>query len=267
MKHVLTIAGSDPSGGAGIQADLKTMCALGVYGMSAITALTVQNSREVRAVESVDPALVAGQIDAVFDDIRVDAVKVGMIVNHDIAKAVAECLARRKAKNIVVDPVMVSKSGGRLIDEDAVKETLRIARTAAITTPNLREAGLLAGYAIRDHAGMERAVESIREQGVRAVLIKGGGLAGSADDLLALGNEKIWLRSARVPTGNVHGAGCTLSSAIACGLAAGKSVRDAVGDAKRFVTLALENSFKVGGGPGPLGHMVDVCRRAGVRVD
>lgn len=267
MRHVLTIAGSDPSGGAGIQADLKTMCALGVYGMSAITALTVQNSREVRAVESVKPAVVAGQIDAVFDDIRVDAVKVGMIVNHEIAKAVAECLLFRNAGNVVVDPVMVSKSGGRLIDEDAVRETLRIAKKSAVMTPNLREASLLAGFEIRDHEGMERAADAIGEQGVGAILIKGGGLADSADDLLVLGSEKIWLRCPRVPTGNVHGAGCTLSSAIACGLAGGKSVRDAVEEAKRFVTLALENSFKVGGGVGPLGHMVDLSRRAGLRME
>lgn len=263
MKHVLTIAGSDPSGGAGIQADLKTMCAFGVFGMSAITSLTVQNTQEVRDVMAVPARIVRGQIDAVYDDIRVDAVKVGMIVNADIASAAAEALARHAAVNIVVDPVMVSKSGCPLIDDDAVKATLRIAAHSALMTPNLREASLLAGMEVKDHAGMEEAARRIREQGIDNVLVKGGGLREDADDYLLIGGDGRWLRCERVPTDNLHGAGCTLSSAIACCLALGMDVPDAVDKAKAYVTRAIRDSYAVGKGVGPLGHLAELYRRAG----
>ncbi|MCD8352593.1 MAG: bifunctional hydroxymethylpyrimidine kinase/phosphomethylpyrimidine kinase [Planctomycetaceae bacterium] len=264
MKHVLTIAGSDSSGGAGIQADLKTMCAFGVFGMSAITAITVQNTQEVRGVMAVPPETVAGQIDAVYDDIRVDAVKVGMVMNAPVATAISDTLARHGAVNIVVDPVMVSKSGCPLIDDDAVQATIRLASRAVLTTPNLREASLLAGMEVTDHTGMEEAARRMRAKGIENVLVKGGGLTEDADDYLLLGDSGMWLRCDRVPTTNLHGAGCSLSSAVACGLAKGRDVHDAVTAAKAFVTQAIRDSLSVGKGVGPLGHLSEVYRRAGV---
>ncbi len=264
MKHVLTVAGSDSSGGAGIQADLKTMCAFGVFGMSAITAITVQNTQDVRGVMAVPPETVAGQIDAVYDDIRVDAVKVGMVMNAPVATAISDALARHGAINIVVDPVMVSKSGCPLIDDDAVQATVRLASHAVLTTPNLREASLLADMEVTDHAGMEEAARRIHAKGIDNVLVKGGGLKDDADDYLLLGDAGMWLRCDRVPTTNLHGAGCSLSSAVACGLAKGLDVHDAVTAAKAFVTQAIRDSLTVGKGVGPLGHLSEVYRRAGV---
>ncbi len=264
MKNVLTIAGSDSSGGAGIQADLKTMCAFGVFGMSAITSLTVQNTCEVRAVMAAPADIVRGQIDAVFDDIDVHAVKIGMVVNADIAGAVTDALLSRRARNIVVDPVMVSKSGGRLIDDDAVRETMRAAKTAALITPNMLEAALLAGMEVRSHRDMEAAARVIQAQGVANVLVKGGGSARHADDFLLMGTEGVWLRCERVPTRNVHGAGCSLSSAIACGLALGQDVGRAVREAKGYITQAIRDSFSPGKGGGPLGHLAELYRRAGM---
>lgn len=264
MKNVLTIAGSDSSGGAGIQADLKTMCAFGVFGMSAITALTVQNTCEVRDVMAVPAGIVQGQMEAVFDDIEVHAVKIGMIVNADIARVVAETLVRYQARNVVVDPVMVSKSGGRLIDDAAVRETMRAARAATLITPNMQEAALLAGFEVQSRHDMERAAHAIQDDGVANVLVKGGGSATHADDFLLVGNEGVWLRCARVPTRNLHGAGCSLSSAIACGLAMGRDVIQAVDEGKRYITQAIRDSFAPGKGVGPLGHLAELYRRAGM---
>ncbi len=260
MKNVLAIAGSDSSGAAGIQADLKTMAALGVHGMTAITAITAQNSRGVTAVEVISPGMVKAQIAAVFDDIQIDAVKVGMIANADIAKVVSEEIEKRKARQIVLDPVMVAKSGSRLIDREAEEETLRLAQHAAVVTPNLQEAVLLAGMEIKSQPDMEKAAELIQAKGARNVLVKGGARKEDADDFLLLGKEKIWLRCQRVKTANINGAGCTLSSAIACRLALGDPLLQAVQSAKRYVTRALEHSYQIGFGPGPLGHMVEFHR-------
>lgn len=267
MKNVMTIAGSDSSGGAGIQADIKTMSALGVFGMSAITALTEQNTSEVRAVMSVPADVVAGQIAAVFDDIRVDAVKIGMIVNADIARAVLDELKSREVRHVVVDPVMVAKSGGRLIDDDAVKETMRLAEVAEIMTPNLYEAELLADMKIESHADMEEAARRIQRHGVRNVMVKGGAHQEDADDYLLVENKGTWLRCPRVPTKNVHGAGCTLSSAIASYLALGKDTADAVHAAKDYVTQAIRDSFRLGKGGGPLGHFAALYRRANINQE
>lgn len=264
MKNVLTIAGSDSSGGAGIQADLKTMCALGVYGMSAITAITAQNTCEVRSVLPVSPDMVVAQIAAVFDDIRVDAVKIGMIVNAGIAGAVADLLVSRSVSNIVLDPVMVAKSGGRLIDERAARETMRLAGIASIITPNLHEAELLAGMTIKTHDDMETAARVIQKQGIGCVLVKGGANRDDADDFLLDGEHGEWLRCSRIPTKNIHGAGCTLSSAIACYLALGESVGEAARCGKRFVTEAISRSLSIGKGNGPLGHLAALYRRAGL---
>lgn len=254
MKNVLTIAGSDSCGCAGIQADLKTMGALGVFGMSAITAVTVQNTQGVRDFLAMPPEIVGGQIDAVFDDVRVDAVKIGMVASAAVARTIRETLARRDVPNLVVDPVMVSKTGSSLFDGDAVREIMNLARASTLATPNLYEAELMAGVKIAGRDDMPAAARAIRAKGVVNVLVKGGRLQREADDFLLLDGEEIWLNSPRVPTKNNNGTGCTLSSAIACGLAEGFSLREAVEKAKAYVTEALQHSLDIGHGAGPLGH-------------
>lgn len=257
MKNVLTIAGSDSCGCAGIQADLKTMGALGVFGMSAITALTVQNTQGVRAVMEVPPEIVAGQIDAVFDDIRVDAIKVGMVANAGVARAIRETLARRKTPGLVVDPVMVSKAGSRLLCDDSVREIVVLAQTADLVTPNLYEAELLAGMAINGVGDMPAAAKAIQGQGIRNVLIKGGRLRDSATDLLLAGEKEIWLEAPHIETRNNNGTGCTLSSAIACFLAKGEDLETAVRLGKDYVTRGIRAGLDIGGGAGPLGHFAE----------
>lgn len=262
MENVLTIAGSDSGGSAGIQADLKTMCALGVFGMSALTAITVQNTMGVRSVHEIPREVVSGQIDAIFDDIRVDAVKVGMVVNPTVARAVREALSRRIAVNVVVDPVMVSKNGDRLLCEDSQREIMLLAADAALVTPNLFEAELLAGMKIRTRADMRDAALRVRDQGIVNVLVKGGRLDGDADDFLLFRDREIWLEGPRIATRNTNGTGCTLSSAIACELAKGLALEDAVRSAKAFVTQAIRDGLDVGHGIGPLGHMVRLYERS-----
>lgn len=262
MKHVLTIAGSDPSGGAGIQADLKTMCALGVYGMSVITAVTVQNTRKVYAVQEIMPDIVAGQIDAVFEDIAVHAVKIGMVSDAGIIRVIRDRLLAHHATNIVVDPVMVSKSGYHLLRpeaEEAIRELLAI---ADITTPNLPEAEVLTGSSIDTESDMESAAQTILAMGPKAVLVKGGHLQSSANDFLLTGHSRLCLQAARIPTANTHGTGCTLSSAIACGLASGLTMDDAVLHAKTYVNTAIQNALDIGSGPGPLGHLTSLYEKA-----
>lgn len=263
MKKVLTIAGSDSSGGAGIQADLKTMCALGVYGMSAITAITVQNTQKVYDVQEMTPAIVAGQIDAVLDDIPADAIKIGMVSNAETIRVIREALISRKARNVVLDPVMVSKSGCRLLNPEAESELERLIPEADVITPNMMEAGVLSGSEVKSRADMSRAAAHIARLGAKAVLVKGGLLEGDADDLLLLGGEEIWLHSPRIPTRNIQGTGCSLSSAIACFLARGLPLREAAESAKAFITQALRDSLSIGHGVGPLGHMVQLYREAG----
>ena len=263
MKRVLTIAGSDSSGGAGIQADLKTMCALGVYGMSAITAVTVQNTQKVYAVQEMTPPIVAGQIDAVMDDIPPDAVKIGMASNAANIRVIHDRLLERKVRNLVLDPVMISKSGCSLLDKEAEDEMRGLLPVADIVTPNMMEAGALAGIRVATRDDMRRAAEAIARLGARSVLVKGGLLEGDADDLLLRGGEEIWLRSPRVKTSNIQGTGCSLSSAIACFLALGRDLRGATEKAKEFVTQALKDSLSIGHGVGPLGHLVQLYREAG----
>ncbi|MDR1612357.1 MAG: bifunctional hydroxymethylpyrimidine kinase/phosphomethylpyrimidine kinase [Planctomycetota bacterium] len=260
MKHVLTIAGSDSGGSAGIQADLKTMCALGVFGMSALTAVTAQNTMGVRGVHEIPHEIVTGQIDAVFEDIRVDAVKVGMVANSAVARAVRAALSKHAAVNVVVDPVMVAKSGDRLLSEDSQREIMLLAAGSALVTPNLYEAELLAGVKIRTRADMREAALRIRDQGVGNILVKGGRFDGDADDFLLIGDEEIWLECPRIKTRNTNGTGCTLSSAIACGLAEGMPLRDAATEAKKYVTQAIRDGLDVGCGAGPLGHLVRLYR-------
>ncbi|MFP3043689.1 bifunctional hydroxymethylpyrimidine kinase/phosphomethylpyrimidine kinase [Treponema primitia] len=267
MKNVLTIAGSDPSGGAGIQADLKTMCAQGVYGMSVITAVTVQNTQRVYGVQEIDTSIVAGQIDAIFDDIRVDALKVGMVSSAEIIGIIREKLLNRKAKNIVIDPVMVSKSGYSLLREDAVEAVRELAAIADVVTPNIPEAEILAGFPIRTGEDMKRAAAVIAAAGAKHVLIKGGHRYGTrAEDLRFTGVDGacIFLNAERINTKNTHGTGCTLSSAIACRLALGDSVEEAIRAAKDYITQAIADSYEVGKGHGPVGHLAALYRRAGL---
>lgn len=268
MKNVLSIAGSDPSGGAGIQADLKTMCALGVYGMSAITAVTVQNTQKVYDVQEIAAHIVAGQIEAVFTDIRVDAVKVGMVSSAEIIRIIRDNLVKFAAKNIVVDPVMVSKSGYRLLREDAAQAVRELVAIADIVTPNIPEAELLAEMEISDEAGMRVAARRIAALGAKQVLIKGGHRIGEdASDLLYAGGEFLLLPAKRIPTKDTHGTGCTLSSAIASRLALGDTMEQAVRAAKEYITRAIQDAYAVGQGVGPVGHLAELYRRAKMEVN
>lgn len=255
MYKVLTIAGSDCSGGAGIQADIKTMTAHKVYAMSVITALTAQNTTGVYGVLEASPEFVASQIDCVFSDIRPDAVKIGMVSNAEIIAAIAEKLIQYEAPNIVVDPVMVATSGSKLLSSGA-EETLKtkLLPLGRVITPNIPEAETLCGFEIEDRASMERAARDISRGLGGAVLIKGGHLADSADDLLYTEGRCVWFDSPRVDNPNTHGTGCTLSSAISCNLAAGCTVEQSVRNAKAYITGALKANLNLGRGSGPLDH-------------
>jgi hydroxymethylpyrimidine/phosphomethylpyrimidine kinase len=267
MRNILTIAGSDPSGGAGIQADLKTMCALGVYGMSAITAVTVQNTQAVYDAQEISGPIVAGQIEAVFSDIRVDAVKVGMVSNAEIIRAIRDTLAIFQARNVVVDPVMVSKSGFNLLREEAVEAVKELVGIADIVTPNIPEAEILAGHQITTVAEIEAAAHEIAALGAKSVLIKGGHRFGAdAEDLLFTEGQFVRFPAKRIDTKNTHGTGCTLSSAIASRLGLGDTVTEAVTFAKAYITQAIQDSYQLGKGVGPVGHLIDLYRRAGLAV-
>lgn len=250
MRTALTIAGSDSSGGAGIQADLKTFLANGVYGMSAITALTAQNTLGVRAVLNSTPEFLADQLDAVFEDIPPDAVKIGMVSSARLIEVIAAKLRRHGARNIVVDPVMVATSGARLIDEDAI-QTLQaeLFPIAQVITPNIPELEVLA-----DTRDMERAAQKIFDRYGCAVLAKGGHGFNDANDYLFDDGAGQWFHGRRVATTNTHGTGCTLSSAIAANLAKGHSLRESVGRAKAYLTGALSTGLNLGKGSGPLDH-------------
>lgn len=259
MKAVLSIAGSDSSGGAGIQADIKTIAAHKLYAETAITALTAQNTTGVYGVVEVDPEFVAQQIDVVFDDIRPDAVKIGMVSSAAIIEAIAERLVANKAKNIVLDPVMVATSGARLIDDGAVEALVaKLLPLADIVTPNIPEAEVLCGRAIASDEDMESAAKELAEKTSGAVLVKGGHGTERADDVLVTEHGRVvWLRHKRIETENTHGTGCTLSSAIACGLAQDFEMQAAVSKAKSYVTGALQYGLALGRGNGPLNHMWD----------
>jgi hydroxymethylpyrimidine/phosphomethylpyrimidine kinase len=255
----VTIAGSDSSGGAGIQADLKTFAALGVYGASVITALTAQNTQKVAAVHDVPADFIAAQIDAVFSDLDVGAVKIGMLSRAASIEAVARGLVRHKAKNIVLDPVMEASSGDRLIAPDAVGALRRLLLPRALlVTPNLPEAAALTGASLaRNEEEMEIQAREILTFGARNVLIKGGhGQGDESVDLLIGQGEVVRLSAKRIATKNTHGTGCTLSSAIAAGLAKGRDLIAATQDAKAYVTAAIAGAdkLKVGHGHGPLHH-------------
>ena len=257
--RVLSIAGSDSGGGAGIQADLKTFSALGCYGMTAITALTAQNTQGVTGIHPVPPEFLKAQLKAVIEDIGVDAVKIGMLHSPDIVRVVAAAIRDYGLKNVVLDPVMVATSGDRLIEA----QTVDVLRTELfplvdVITPNLDEAALMLGRALTDAAALDIAAGDLLGQGARAVLLKGGHLIGQAvvDVLAEPGHALLHLRSERIASGNVHGTGCTLSSAIAAYLALGLPLREAVQQARSYILDAIRSGAAVqtGHGHGPLCH-------------
>ena len=259
MKTALTIAGSDSSGGAGIQADIKTMTANGVYAMSAVTALTAQNTTGVFGILESTPEFLASQLDCVFTDIRPDAVKTGMVSSSALIEVIADKLTEYRAENIVVDPVMVATSGARLISQEAV-ETLksRLLPLATLLTPNIPEAQVLSGLDIASPADMERAARAISESYGCAVLCKGGHSLNDANDLLWHDGTARWFNGKHIDNPNTHGTGCTLSSAIAANLAKGYALEEAVERAKAYLSGALAAMLNLGSGSGPLDHLFDL---------
>ena len=256
MKTALTIAGSDSSGGAGIQADIKTMTANGVYAMSAITALTAQNTTGVTGIFETTPDFLAKQLDAVFTDIFPDAVKIGMVSSAELIEVIAEKLRFYGAKNIVVDPVMVATSGSKLLRDDAVKAlTEQLLPMADLLTPNIPEAEILSGRSISDAAGMEAAARYISETYHCSILCKGGHQVHDADDLLWRNGSGKWFRGRRIQNPNTHGTGCTLSSAIASNLAKSYDLDTSVERAKAYISGALSAMLDLGHGSGPMDHM------------
>lgn len=261
MKKVLTIAGSDSSGGAGIQADIKTITAHGMFALCAVTALTAQNTTGVFGVLNADADFVSAQIDAVFTDIPPDAVKVGMVSTAAIIEAIAEKLTYYKVERAVVDPVMVATSGARLLEESALTSLRdKLIPTASLITPNIPEAEILSGMAIASRSDMSAAARQIASFYKGDILIKGGHLADDASDLLYEGEwgEDTWFPGVRLDSTSTHGTGCTLSSAIACNLAAGMTSREAVARAKQYITEAIRQAPGFGKGHGPLNHMVTI---------
>ena len=259
MRTALTIAGSDSSGGAGIQADIKTMTANGVFAMSAITALTAQNTTGVAGIMEASPEFLKQQIDCIFTDIRPDAVKIGMVSSAELIIAIAEKLGEYQAENIVVDPVMVATSGAKLISDDAI-DTLkeRLLPMADILTPNIPEAEVLSGMEVRTEEDMIKAAEKISENYHCAVLLKGGHQLNDANDLLYRNGSYRWFYGKRIDNPNTHGTGCTLSSAIASNLAKGFDMDTSVERAKAYISGALGAMLDLGKGSGPMDHAFDI---------
>ena len=255
MKTTLTIAGSDSSGGAGIQADIKTMTMNGVYAMSAITAMTAQNTTGVRAIQESTPEFLKQQLDAVFEDIFPDAVKIGMVSSGALIRVIADRLKHYGARNVVVDPVMVASAGSSLIRQEAVGVLMgELLPLAALVTPNIPEAQVLSGLTIRDREDMMAAAKHIADTCRCAVLLKGGHSINDANDLLYADGELCWFEGKRIHTPNTHGTGCTLSAAIAANLAKGFSLTQSVRRAKDYISGALSAMLDLGQGSGPMQH-------------
>ena len=262
MKTALTVAGSDCSGGAGIQADLKTMTVNGVYAMSAITALTAQNTIGVRAIQQSTPDFLKQQLDAVFEDIYPDAVKIGMVASSELICVIADRLRFYQAKNVVVDPVMVATSGSSLMKSDAVQTlTEKLLPLATLVTPNIPEAQVLSGMAVEGKEDMLSAAKCIGDTYGCAVLLKGGHSVNDANDLLYAKGEAVWFEGKRIDNPNTHGTGCTLSSAIAANLAKGYDLKASVRRAKEYISLALADMLDLGQGSGPMNHAFDLNGR------
>ena len=259
LKKALTIAGSDCSGGAGIQADLKTMTMNGVYAMSVITALTAQNTTGVRAIQESTPEFLKQQIDAVFEDIYPDAVKIGMVSSSELIRIIADRLKYYGANNVVVDPVMIATSGSALISDGAVQTLItELLPISTLVTPNIPEAQVLADRIIQTKNDMFAAAKQIGDNYHCAVLLKGGHSVYDANDLLYSGGEYVWFEGKRINNPNTHGTGCTLSSAIASNLAKGFSLQEAVQRAKDYISGALAARLDLGEGAGPLNHAFDL---------
>ncbi|MGL5545203.1 MAG: bifunctional hydroxymethylpyrimidine kinase/phosphomethylpyrimidine kinase [Cetobacterium sp.] len=265
MKNILTIAGSDSCGGAGIQADLKAMSAQGTYGMSVITAITAQNTKGVFAVQELDLDIIKKQIEVLYEDIDISSVKIGMLSSSDIIKTVHETLARVKAKNIVIDPVMISKSGYYLLKEDAIEALKDFLKIGTLVTPNIPEAEVLSDMKIETEEDMVEAAKRIKSFGAKNVLIKGGHREDNCTDILLTENDEIVrFEGVRFKTKNTHGTGCTLSSTIASYIGKGMPVEESVKLGKEYISEAIKNSFSIGEGVGPVGHFIDLYKKAGV---
>lgn len=255
INKVLSIAGSDSSGGAGIQADIKTIIANGCYAMTAITAITAQNTLGVTGIMGVTPDILEKQLDAVFTDIMPDAVKIGMVFNKELVSVISDSLTKYNAKNVVLDPVMISTSGSKLIDDDAISVmTSKLFNMATVITPNIPEASFLTDMEITNKEEMEKAARVLADKFNVAVLLKGGHSINDANDYLVWGNNSKWFDGERINTTNTHGTGCTLSSAIASNLANGFSIDVAVENAKEYLRGALKNDINIGHGSGPVNH-------------
>ena len=255
MKTVLTIAGSDSSGGAGIQADIKTITMHGLYAMSAITALTAQNTTGVYGILDSTEEFLASQLDCIFTDIYPDAVKIGMVSHAGLIHTIGEKLKEYKAKNVVLDPVMVSTSGFKLLKDEAAEALMKeLMPRADVITPNIPEAEVLSGMDIEGPTDMEKAAAKIAENYGGAVLVKGGHETSTANDFLFAEGKAVWFKGEHIDNSNTHGTGCTLSSAIASNLAKGEALEDAVGHAKEYLTGALQAGLDLGKGAGPLEH-------------
>lgn len=265
MKKVLTIAGSDSSAGAGIQADLKTFAAHGVYGLSVLTAVTAQNTKGVSAVENLSSGIVRKQLQAIFSDITVDAVKIGMVSQAETIEVIADELNKYKAQRIVVDTVMVSTSGYRLLEREAEQVLIsKLLPLAEVVTPNIPEAEVLSGIIIKNIDDMKEAALYISQMGPKNVLVKGGHALGDPVDVLFDGQEFTIVSGKRIATKHTHGTGCTLSSAIAANLAAGFIVSEAVGRAKEFISIAIAHALNIGNGAGPTHHFYELYKQSGI---
>ena len=259
MKTALTIAGSDCSGGAGIQADLKTMTMNGVYAMSAITALTAQNTAGVRAIQESTPDFLKQQIDAVFEDIYPDAVKIGMVASSELIRVIADRLKYYDAKNVVIDPVMVASAGSSLMKQNAVQTLItELLPISTLVTPNIPEAQVLSGMSIQNKEDMIAAAKQIGDSYHCAVLLKGGHSINDANDLLYADGELRWFEGKRINNPNTHGTGCTLSSAIASNLAKGFTLTESIQRAKEYISGALAAMLDLGEGSGPMNHAFDL---------
>lgn len=251
----LTIAGSDSGGGAGIQADLKTFSALGVYGASVITSITAQNTVTVTAIQNIDVSVIEKQIDAVMSDIGAHAVKTGMLSTPEIIDVVSRCISRFKIRKLVIDPVMIAKSGDKLLQDNAVHALIeKLIPLAHIVTPNIPEAEVLTGEKITSPEDMERACRRILDMGCKTVVVKGGHLMKDAEDVLFDGKKFYHLKTKRIRSRNTHGTGCTFSAAITSYLAKGQTTSEAVTAAKKYITKAIEHSYSIGKGHGPVHH-------------
>ncbi len=266
MRVALTIAGSDSSGGAGIQADLKTFQALGVFGMSVVTAVTVQNTQKVYDIQEIRPKIVHDQITCLFDDIEIHAVKIGMVSGIELIHAIAKALKSVNPPAVVLDPVMISKSGYHLLKQDAKDALIRyLFPLAEVVTPNIYEAQAITGHNIHNTGDMKTAAVDILKLGAKKVVVKGGHLGkDQATDILYDGREFNKLQSRRVDTKNTHGTGCTFSSAIAANIALGKPFFEAVTLAKAYITGAIEHALSIGKGHGPTHHFFDIYAKAGL---